>query len=91
MPVGFAQVYLNNSTDYSEGFLQNEPSPLHTTTIAEHATRKLVDEFEYLRQNGMTRLCVCACAMSRVARLPRIASRGAAVDISRLHHVRLHD
>ncbi len=46
------QVYLNNSTDYSDTFLQNEPSPLHTTTIAEHATRKLVDEFEYLRQNG---------------------------------------
>ena len=40
------KVYLNNSTDYTETFLQNEPSPIHTTTIAEHATRKLVDEFE---------------------------------------------
>jgi V-type H+-transporting ATPase subunit d len=66
------KVYLNNSTDYTDSFLQNEPSPLHTTTIAEvtclvtihhlvlfslslhqHATRKLVDEFEFLRQNAV--------------------------------------
>ena len=47
------KVYLNNSTDYTETFLQNEPSPIHTTTIAEHATRKLVDEFDYLRKNAV--------------------------------------
>lgn len=47
------KVYLNNSTDYTDNFLQNEPSPLHTTTIAEHATRKLVDEFEFLRANAV--------------------------------------
>jgi hypothetical protein len=29
------------ATDYGE-FLQNEPSPLHTTTIAEKCTQKLV-------------------------------------------------
>ncbi len=38
-------------TDYGD-FLQNEPSPLHTTTIAEKCTQKLVEEFEYLRANS---------------------------------------
>jgi len=33
-----------SSTDYGN-FLQNEPSPLATATIAEYATKKLVDEF----------------------------------------------
>jgi V-type H+-transporting ATPase subunit d len=47
------KVYLNNSTDYGESFLQNEPSPIHTTTIAEHATRRLVEDFEYLRKNAV--------------------------------------
>jgi len=36
------------STDYSD-FLANEPSPLHTTTIAEKCTIKLVKEFTHLR------------------------------------------
>jgi V-type H+-transporting ATPase subunit d len=40
------------STDYGD-FLQNEPSPLHTTTIAEKCTAKLVEEFEYLRANAV--------------------------------------
>jgi len=35
------------TTDYGD-FLANEPSPLHTTTIAEKCTEKLVNEFEYL-------------------------------------------
>jgi len=35
-------------TDYGD-FLANEPSPIHTTTIAEHCTTKLVDEFFHLR------------------------------------------
>jgi len=33
-------------------FLQQEPSPLHTTTIAEKCTSRLVDEFEYIRHNA---------------------------------------
>jgi len=33
-------------------FLNAEPSPLHTTTIAEKCTGKLVEEFEYLRVNA---------------------------------------
>lgn len=36
------------STDYGD-FLANEPSPLHTTTIAEKCTLKLVKEFAHLR------------------------------------------
>eukprot|EP01114_Cavostelium_apophysatum_P007893 TRINITY_DN20108_c0_g1_i1.p1 TRINITY_DN20108_c0_g1~~TRINITY_DN20108_c0_g1_i1.p1 ORF type:complete len:363 (-),score=131.96 TRINITY_DN20108_c0_g1_i1:81-1169(-) len=36
------------STDYGD-FLANEPSPLHTTTIAEKCTLKLVREFAHLR------------------------------------------
>lgn len=39
------------STDYGD-FLQNEASPLHTTTIAEKCTLKLVEEFEYIRANA---------------------------------------
>ena len=39
------------ATDYGN-FLQNEPSPISTSTIAEKATRKLVAEFEYLRTNA---------------------------------------
>eukprot|EP00475_Leptophrys_vorax_P037059 TRINITY_DN63386_c0_g1_i1.p1 TRINITY_DN63386_c0_g1~~TRINITY_DN63386_c0_g1_i1.p1 ORF type:complete len:352 (-),score=33.85 TRINITY_DN63386_c0_g1_i1:252-1307(-) len=35
-------------TDYGS-FLQNEPSPLHTTTIVEKCTSKLVDEFNHMR------------------------------------------
>jgi len=41
------KLYLS-STDYGD-FLANEPSPLHTTTIAEKATLKLVREFAHLR------------------------------------------
>eukprot|EP01089_Gocevia_fonbrunei_P020907 TRINITY_DN78_c0_g1_i2.p1 TRINITY_DN78_c0_g1~~TRINITY_DN78_c0_g1_i2.p1 ORF type:complete len:359 (+),score=65.93 TRINITY_DN78_c0_g1_i2:91-1167(+) len=40
------------STDYGE-FLQNEPSPLHTVTISEKCTEKLVAEFEYIRAQSV--------------------------------------
>ncbi|CDF38451.1 unnamed protein product [Chondrus crispus] len=36
------------ATDYGN-FLQNEPTPLSTKTIAEHATKKVVDEFRFIR------------------------------------------
>ena len=36
------------STDYGN-FLQNEPSPISTTTLAEKCTEKLVEEFNFLR------------------------------------------
>jgi len=42
------KMYLSQSTDYGD-FLQNEPSPLHTTTISEQCTLKLVREFNHLR------------------------------------------
>jgi len=40
------------STDYGE-FLANEGSPLHTVTIADKCTEKLVSEFEFLRANAV--------------------------------------
>ncbi|KAH6561525.1 hypothetical protein BASA50_011238 [Batrachochytrium salamandrivorans] len=39
------------ATDYGN-FLQNEPSPLATTTIAEKAREKLVSEFNYMRASA---------------------------------------
>jgi len=45
------KMYLSQSTDYGD-FLQNEPSPLHTTTIAEKCTQKLVKEFNHLRSQA---------------------------------------
>jgi V-type H+-transporting ATPase subunit d len=39
------------TTNYGD-FLASEPSPLHTTTIAEKCTSRLVDEFEYLKTNA---------------------------------------
>ncbi|MCO5585063.1 hypothetical protein L7F22_038995 [Adiantum nelumboides] len=40
-----------SATDYGN-FLANEPSPLSTSTIAEKATGKMVQDFDYLRQNA---------------------------------------
>lgn len=40
-----------SATDYGN-FLADVPSPLSTATIAERATRKMVQEFEYLRSNA---------------------------------------
>ena len=41
-----------SSTDYGN-FLQNEPSPLSTSTIAEKCRERLMDDFEYLRVNSV--------------------------------------
>lgn len=39
-------------TDYGD-FLANEPSPIHTTTIAEKCTQKLVNEFNHMRSQAV--------------------------------------
>jgi len=39
-------------TDYGN-FLQNEPSPISTTTLAEKCTAKLVEEFNFLRNQAV--------------------------------------
>eukprot|EP01121_Diplochlamys_sp_Union-15-3_P022782 TRINITY_DN97_c0_g1_i1.p1 TRINITY_DN97_c0_g1~~TRINITY_DN97_c0_g1_i1.p1 ORF type:complete len:351 (-),score=55.30 TRINITY_DN97_c0_g1_i1:106-1158(-) len=39
-------------TDYGD-FLENEPSPLHTTTIGEKCTLKMVEQFNYLRAHAV--------------------------------------
>ncbi|KAL1919512.1 uncharacterized protein VTP21DRAFT_2205 [Calcarisporiella thermophila] len=41
-----------SATDYGN-FLQNEPSPISTSTIAEKLTEKLVREFEYIRTHAV--------------------------------------
>jgi len=40
------------NTSYGSEFLANEPSPLFTTTIQEHATEKMIQQFEYIRRNS---------------------------------------
>lgn len=40
-----------SATDYGN-FLQNEPSPLQTSTISAKATDRLVEEFNYVRSNA---------------------------------------
>jgi V-type H+-transporting ATPase subunit d len=40
------------ATDYGT-LLQNEPSPIATSTITEKLTQSLVDEFEYIRSNAV--------------------------------------
>lgn len=40
------------ATDYGN-FLANEPTPLSTSTIADKATARLVDEFNYIRSNAV--------------------------------------
>jgi V-type H+-transporting ATPase subunit d len=39
-------------TDYGD-FLANEPSPIHTTTLQEKCTHKLVNEFHHLRRQAV--------------------------------------
>jgi len=41
-----------SSTDYGN-FLQNEPSPISTTTLAQKTTEKLVEEFNFLRMQAV--------------------------------------
>lgn len=40
------------ATDYGS-LLQNEPSPIATSTITEKLTQSLVDEFQYIRSNAV--------------------------------------
>jgi V-type H+-transporting ATPase subunit d len=40
------------ATDYGS-LLQNEPSPIATSTISEKLTQSLVDEFQYIRSNAV--------------------------------------
>lgn len=40
------------ATDYGT-LLQNEPSPIATSTVAEKLTQSLVDEFDYVKSNAV--------------------------------------
>ncbi|RKP26010.1 V0 complex, c/d subunit of ATPase [Syncephalis pseudoplumigaleata] len=44
-----------SATDYGN-LLQNEPSPLATSTIAEKCTERLVEEFRYMKQSAVAPL-----------------------------------
>ncbi len=41
---------MQTSTDYGP-YLANEPTPLHTTTIVDRCTEKLVDDWNKMRTN----------------------------------------
>jgi V-type H+-transporting ATPase subunit d len=41
-----------SATDYGN-FLQNEPSPISTSTISEKLTQRLVAEFDFLRTQAV--------------------------------------
>ena len=41
---------MQTGTDYGP-FLANEPSPMHTTTLVDCCTRKLVADWRYMREN----------------------------------------
>lgn len=43
------------ATDYGN-LLQNEPSPIATSTFADRLTDRLVDEFNYIRDNAVAPL-----------------------------------
>ena len=51
MPLADLKLHLQ-STDYG-GFLQNETGPLVATTVAAACTKKLVDEFHYMRSQAV--------------------------------------
>jgi hypothetical protein len=74
------------STDYGD-FLQNEPSPLHTTTIAEKCTERMVRDFNYLRANATQPLAtfldyITYAARSRSRSRLSLLRRGAFVHFS---------
>lgn len=45
-------MFFYKATDYGT-FLQNEPAPLQTKTVVEQATKKLVDEFRFIRSQAI--------------------------------------
>ena len=53
-------VLLQTGSDYG-AYLANEPSPLHTTTIVERCTEKLVDDWTYMRCNVSLHLWLLVC------------------------------
>ena len=49
--------FLQSGSDYGP-YLANEASPLHTTTIVERCTEKLVDDWNRMRANVSPSCCV---------------------------------
>ena len=73
---------LQTGTDYGP-FIANEPSPMHTTTLVDCCTRKLVADWRYMRENvspGGSPVLLCQHSRERLARgwrgwLPQHACR----------------
>ena len=81
-----------SSTDYGN-FLQNEPSPISTTTLAEKCTEKLVEEFNFLKVQAVEPLATRLHDRQHRAhdhrRQPRPRHAGAAREVPPAGHVRL--
>jgi hypothetical protein len=60
LPCGAAQT----ATDYGP-YIQNLPSPLHTTSIVEACTQLLVDQWHYLRANVRFNMFLSARPLSQ--------------------------
>ena len=82
------------STDYGN-FLQNEPSPISTTTLAEKCTVRRAAAPSRARASPFPPLNHASPALAgeagRGVQLPEGAGVGAARHLPRLRHVRLHD
>ena len=53
---------MQTGTDYGP-YLANEPSPLHTTTIVDRCTEKLVDDWNKMRAHVRTLSAVSSPAL----------------------------
>ena len=53
-------IVVQTGTDYGP-YLANEPSPLHTTTIVDRCTQKLVDDWNKMRTNVSARPLLLCC------------------------------
>lgn len=74
-----------SSTDYGN-FLQNEPSPISTTTLAQKCTEKLVEEFTFLRNQAVEPLATFLDYVTCVLlSLKPLAMHASPVFVSRLH------
>ncbi len=62
---------LQSSTDYGP-YLANEASPLHTTTIVERCTEKLVDDWNKMRANVSHKPDSISCSVSLVLAAVRL-------------------
>lgn len=61
--------WVQTATDYGP-YLANEPSPLHTTTVVEKCTQKLVDDWSKMRCQVRLGLRPRACKQCEASTSP---------------------